>query len=255
MSNNEDIIMGKNKSETFDETNKEETSVAVLLDNSGSMETMGVERIQSVRKLYEDQKAAGGRFRSTLAIFSNKMEYIHQDVPGSDIGEIEDFKPNGMTALYDSVVAVTLPFILKGVKNGILVIITDGLENASVSSNSSAVKTQIGILEKMGWKITYLGANQDSFTAATNIGINHSCDYEATPDGFRGIMKSVSDGLTRQITGEGTFELKKPKLVRTDAHAGLPPLSESDSTNFDHLLSPVVENEVLPALGYTISHM
>lgn len=248
MENIENIIVEES------ETNKEETSIAVLLDNSGSMESMGEERIQSLRKLYQDQKAAGGRFRSTLANFSNIMEYIHQDVAGSDLAEIPDFKPYGMTALYDSVVNITLPFILKGVKNGILVIITDGLDNASTSSNSTAVKTQIGILEKMGWKVVYLGANQDSFTAARNIGVNHSCDYEATPSGFSNIMRTVSDGLSRQITGEGTFELKKPKLVRTDTHSGLPPLTELESRNFDHLLSPVEENEVLAPLGRTISH-
>ena len=193
------------------EVNKiEYTQVAVLLDNSGSMHTMGCERIQSLRNLYEDQKKAGP-FKSTLAIFSNKMEYIHKDIIGSEIGEIKDFIPDGMTALYDSIMEITLPFILDGIKKGILVIITDGLENASNKNNSTSVKTQINILEKMDWKVIYLGANQDSFTVAKDIGINTSQDYEATPLGFKNMMRAVSEGLSREISGKCEFSLESPK--------------------------------------------
>lgn len=185
------------------------TTVAVLLDNSGSMASMGDERIQSVRNLYEDQKKAGP-FKSTFAIFSNKLEYIHKNIIGTEIEEIKNFDPNGSTALHDSIMEITLPFILDGVKNGILVIITDGLENASQKYNSESVKTQLNILEKMGWKIVYIGANQDSFSVAKNMGVNMSCDYEATPSGFDNMMRAVSSGLTRQISGGGEFKVEKP---------------------------------------------
>jgi hypothetical protein len=228
------------------------TTVAVLLDNSGSMESMGPERIQALRSLYDEQKKSGV-FRSTLAIFSNTMSYIHQDVLSSDLKEIEDFKPDGMTALYDSLVEVTLPFITAGTKNGILVIITDGLENASYKNNSTVVKTQIGILEKMGWKIVYLGANQDSFTTGRNIGATLSCDYEATPRGFTNLVSAVSDGLRRQISGEGRFEM--PKLVRTDAHAGAIPITEEEATDFEDLIPPEYNTPSPSPLIATFSHM
>jgi len=194
--------------EIKDMNNKiEYTPVGVLLDNSGSMSIMGKERIQSLHKLYEDQKIAGP-FKSTLAIFSNKMKYIHKDVIGTEIGEIEDFTPDGMTALYDSIIEITSPFIVDGIKNGILVIITDGCENSSLKNNSQSVKNQINILEKMGWKVIYIGANQDSYSVAKDIGVTMSCDYEATPVGFRNMMREVSEGLTRQISGKGEFELE-----------------------------------------------
>ena len=183
-------------------------TVAVLLDNSGSMESMGTERLQSLRLLYEEQKKAGP-FKSTLAIFSDKMDYIHKDVIGTEIEEIKNFRPNGMTALYDSIIEITLPFIVEGIKNGVLVVITDGLENASKKNNSESVKTQISILEKMDWKVIYIGANQDSFNVAKNIGVNISRDYNATPTGFNNMMRDVSSGLTRHISGNGKFEIEK----------------------------------------------
>lgn len=235
---------------------REITTVVVVLDNSGSMESMGPERIQAVRNLYDDQKKSGV-FRSTLAIFSNTMSYIHQNTLSSDLKEIEDFKPNGMTALYDALGEVTESFIVAGTKNGILVIITDGVENASCRYTSTLVKSQIGILEKMGWKIVYLGANQDSFTTGTNIGATLSCDYEATPCGFTNLVREVSHGLCRQISGEGRFEM--PKLVRTetDVHSGLMSIIKGDDAeeadNFEDLLPS--EYVARPSLTATISHM
>ena len=61
----------------------------------------------------------------------------------------------------------------KRVKKGhraMLVILTDGLENASETS-SADVRKLIHAREKRGWEFIYLGANQDAWAESQRIGL------------------------------------------------------------------------------------
>ena len=79
-------------------------SVAVILDASGSMSSMGTEPVDGINNFFEDQNKSG-EFYATLAVFNEKTNILYQNVKGCDIKPLtkEDYTPNGMTGLYDAI--------------------------------------------------------------------------------------------------------------------------------------------------------
>ena len=178
------------------------TTIAFGLDKSGSMCNMGTEPVDCLNSFFDKQKE-NGDFTASLIFFNDTIESVYKNINGKDIVRLknEDYKPEGLTSLYDAI-----GFIIdehKEKKDVIVVILTDGLENSSKKYTSSEIKKTITIMEKENnWKFIYLAANQDSFAVGEQIGINTTCNYEYTVDGFRNIMRTLSDNVSRCISSE-----------------------------------------------------
>ena len=115
-------------------------SIGILIDNSGSMydktAAVGAAALDLV-KLSNPQDEA------FLVDFSSEA-YIDQDFT-SNIGKLQEglayIKPSGGTALYDAVIA-SADYLTKNAKRSkqVLLIITDGEDNASSASLESAIR-------------------------------------------------------------------------------------------------------------------
>lgn len=207
MNNNENII---DNDETKHENNTTiPFSIVFILDKSGSMENMGKEPVDGLNNFYKEQNE-NGKFFSTLILFNHKSEIIHENIEGESVKRLEysDYKPDGMTALYDAIGhGITKQESVKK-ENVIFVILTDGHENSSREYNRKEIKEKINKAEKeYGWKFIYLGANQDSFEVGNSIGISTSCDYNYTKAGCREIFREVSSGLSKCISHEVPTDL------------------------------------------------
>jgi hypothetical protein len=191
-------------------------SILFILDESGSMEQLGKEPIQSMRSFYKTQQETGKEFLSTFITFSDKPKFVHKNIMGSEI-EIkdDDFKPDGMTALYDAIgTGIDYQKNIK-TKNVICVILTDGHENSSRTYRATDIRKLTTEMEKEHkWVFIYLGANQDSFAVSESLGINptHSGNYAYTPEGFSGIMRGVSDTVSRCVSHDVTVENFVPEI-------------------------------------------
>jgi len=177
-------------------------SIVFVLDKSGSMESMVKEPVDGLNNFYKEQNM-NGKFFSTLVFFNHKTEFIHENINGEDVKTFEysDYKPDGMTALYDAIGhAITKQESIKK-ENVIFVILTDGHENTSRDYNRKQIKEKITKAEKeYGWKFIYLGANQDAIYVGNSLGISTSCDYEYTQNGCKNIFREVSSELSRCIS-------------------------------------------------------
>lgn len=172
-------------------------SVLFIMDKSGSMKSLGTEPIDSLNNFYEKQ-IESGNFNSTLIFFNDKVEFVHKNILCSKLDKIkeDEYKPNGMTSLYDAI-GEGIEYQKKVQnENVIVVILTDGLENASQKYNKNKIKQLISELENNGWKFIYLGANQDAFEVGKSIGVNTSSNYEYSPIGLNCIMKTVSENIS-----------------------------------------------------------
>lgn len=115
----------------------------------------------------------------------------------------ENYKIGGSTALYDAIGCTIENF--KNEKFNILVIVTDGQENASQIYNSGQVKELLEeVQEKQKWVVQYLGANQDAMLEGDRIGVNHarqsvSGNFVANSAGMKKMMNRVSSELTEQM--------------------------------------------------------
>jgi Mg-chelatase subunit ChlD len=90
-----------------------------------------------------------------------------------------ELQPRGMTALLDAIGRTvtevrehidSLP-PAKTPDEVVMVILTDGHENASQEFTREQIKTLIEERTAAGWKLVFMGADQDAFTVAAGMGI------------------------------------------------------------------------------------
>jgi hypothetical protein len=223
----------------MEETNNTIYSVLTIIDESGSMATLGNEPVSAINTFNKTQKEKG-TYMGTLVSFNDKVKFIYKNLSSDDIPELTatDYIPNGMTALYDAIGdAIEFQKEIK-TDNVIVVILTDGQENCSKKYRVPYIKDTITKMEKdHGWVFIYLGANQDSFTVGQSIGINKAYDYEYNKDGFSGIMRSVSECVSRCISHEIPandidLEPRAPVLNRDTFFEPLPRMPRSSGLQY-----------------------
>lgn len=205
-----------------DEELRQFTDITVLLDRSGSMSTIRGAMESAFDEFIKGHKEVPST-KVTLVQFDNENTYDlkYCNVP---VGSVEKLNlvPRGMTPLLDAM-CITID------KTGerlaslsaserpdqvLLVVITDGQENASKRYTRSnvfdRVSKQSGAYQ---WKFVYLGANQDAIAEAASLGIwkDYAINYTASAGGSASAMSSTlgntvayasnSDGNRNQMRG------------------------------------------------------
>jgi Mg-chelatase subunit ChlD len=166
-----------------------------ILDRSGSMEACRDDTIGGFNAFVEDQKAQRPEDTLTLIQFDHEILKSFENVPLKEVQPLtrETFVPRGSTALLDAI-GDTIKEVSHPTPT--LIILTDGEENSSRTYTKAHIKDLMEQKQKDGWKVIYLGANQDAFAEAGSIGIAAanamSFDRTQTPDVFRSLSATVS---------------------------------------------------------------
>jgi hypothetical protein len=175
-----------------------------LLDVSGSMETCWDDTIGGFNSFLADQKALGGTL--TLVQFDHEYNKTCDRVDIKSVAPLtrDTYKPRGSTALLDAIGATIKEWTSNTCPS--VVILTDGLENASHTYTKVHIKDLIEQKTKEGWTFAYLGANQDAFAEAGGIGIAPQCtmnyDGHKTPEAFTRLsaaMSSQASGASQTV--------------------------------------------------------
>lgn len=193
------------------------TEIICILDRSGSMGSMLTETIEGFNSFIDEQKAVKGKAKVTLVQFDNKYDVIYSGVKLKNVPVLDTntFKPRGMTALLDAI-GKTLTEQKERITNEkwadkvIVVILTDGHENASQEFKTDTVKKLTKDAQDEGWSFVYLGANQDAIVAAQQFGIdtkstlNVVSGYAATSTGMLSATRMYSTSVTELRSNIGT---------------------------------------------------
>lgn len=169
----------------------EATLISVILDRSGSMAPVCKPTIQGFNEFLQAQRQQndGGRALLSLTQFDNGYEVNFVGEPIENVPDLtkHSYVPRGSTALYDAigrtVHAVEAWTREHDWKERVLVlIITDGQENASREFTFQAARALIEQKEKDGWNFAYMGANQDSYAVGGSLNIRRdfSVNYDST---------------------------------------------------------------------------
>lgn len=149
------------------------TDIIVVLDRSGSMDSIGQSTVDGFNTFIKEQKAAEGEANITLVQFDNQYQVDYKGLPINEAKELilgETFVPRATTALYDAV-GQTIKDV-KTKNDVVFVIITDGYENASKEYDQKKVFQLIEDKKKEGWNFLFLAANQDAIKAGGAMGIS-----------------------------------------------------------------------------------
>ena len=151
------------------ESSPSSISVSLILDESGSMGSCKQETINGFNEYIQSLRKQNVKFALTKFSDDCKIVYNAKDI--KDVKELNevDYQPNGMTALYDAI-GNTISMV-KSEDKVLIVILTDGDENASEEYKKETIAKLIKEKEKKGWTFVYLGANQDAMLNAEKFGL------------------------------------------------------------------------------------
>ncbi|MDD2618596.1 MAG: VWA domain-containing protein [Bacteroidales bacterium] len=190
--------------------------IIFILDESGSMQGTESDVIGGFNQFLEQQKAKAYEKSSvSLYKFNSSWSKIFSDLPLNEIRPLQtdDYTPGGLTALYDAIGTAiseadkqnrhTRPGHIAESRPGLIaesttecapgataqskpdmvmmVIITDGQENASREYDSQRVKRLIQKHEQNeNWQFIYLGSDLSNFADAEALGFKYKASsYKA----------------------------------------------------------------------------
>ena len=170
----------------------DEALITFVLDESGSMKAMEDAAREAFNEFLQEQINHGGRTWWTLVTFNSQTSIRFEHIPGAEVRPLRnaDYQPNAMTALYDALgdaITATQTRLVasqdKGNANDVIVVVmTDGMENASRRWTHQRIFDLITECEQSGWQFIFLGANQDAWSVADRLGMRHAAVSDFSPD-------------------------------------------------------------------------
>jgi len=197
---------------------KQECDVTVILDRSGSMDAIASDVVGGFNSFLARQLREPGECRLTLVQFDEQYEVLYAGVPLADVPKltVKTYQPRGSTALLD---AVGRTIDANGRRFNelqesarpdrvLMVIITDGLENASTDYTREQIFKMISTQQDVyHWSFLFLAANQDAIAEGARLGIGaqQSMDFAPTGSGVREGSLRVSRAVSAfRATGKVT---------------------------------------------------
>jgi hypothetical protein len=186
-------------------TNPNIRHIEIVLDRSGSMQAVKEDTEGGLKAFLAEQAAAPGTTTVSLRQFDDRYETVYEMVPLADVPDYT-LRPRGNTALLDAVgkTITTLGEALAAMPEDdrpgevVLVILTDGLENASREWSRDQVKAAITRqADDYQWRFVFLGADQDAFAAAGGMGIAVASTLSYGSDHTEAAMASAGAMVTR----------------------------------------------------------
>lgn len=172
------------------------SELVFILDRSGSMSGLESDTIGGYNAMLAKQQKEPGEAVITTVLFDDQVELLHDRINLRGVAPITDqeYYVRGTTALLDAI-GKTINKIGNAQKRTaeaeraehvVVVITTDGMENASREFNEAKVRRMIEHQKnKYGWEFIFLGANIDAIATAARYGIgkDRAANYNADSEG------------------------------------------------------------------------
>lgn len=192
---------------------KDLSDITMVIDRSGSMESIRADAEGGINTFIESQKKEAGEALLTLVQFDTEYEFLHR---GSPIGHVPRYTlvPRGATALLDAIgraineTGSRLAAMPEPERPGLVVfvIVTDGHENSSKEFTRDKIRQMIEHQQSVyQWQFTFLAANQDAFAEGATLGIDPTgiADFDAKKHFFAYRSASVKMSRMRKALSDG----------------------------------------------------
>lgn len=185
--------------------NKNLTDITLVIDRSGSMQSMKSDAEGGIRSFIENQAKQAGQAVLSLVQFDDVAETVHEAV-GIENVPIYNLVPRGSTALLDAIGdAITntgkrLAAMPEATRPGLVVfvIVTDGEENASRRFTRTKINEMIRAQTDIyKWEFVFLAANQDAFAEAGSLGIKIGTTSNYKPGKVGETFSYTADTVTQ----------------------------------------------------------
>lgn len=171
--------------------------IYMILDKSGSMNEMREGVISGFAEYISEAKATLPDALFSLTLFDSEPGETQPATPIAKVEPLteETYQPSGWTALYDTIGKVLEHAEGEAAKDDrvIIVVFTDGQENWSHKYLQREILDKVFKKRANGWAFVFFGANIDSYTASSRIGVDRGnvANFEATSVGIKTAMKAA----------------------------------------------------------------
>ena len=181
-----------------------------VVDQSGSMsgsEGPTIEGFNSQLKTLQELKKEHpeNEYIVSVTYFEDEVMDIVKFAPIDEIQYLsrDTYRPGGLTALLDgigkSIEAIRRTYdaeIREDLASVVMVILTDGGENASKFYSRNLVAETIKELDSTGkWTFSFLGADLDAVSASDNLNIRRENIISFNKENYSGIMDQMSSSI------------------------------------------------------------
>ena len=176
----------------MDKKPNDEMDIIFIMDRSGSMTGFSEDTIGGFNSFIEKEKDKDINTYVTTILFDNDYEILYERKEINKVEKLTDkqYWPRGSTALLDAIGKTITSFERKIDGKALVVIMTDGYENASVEFSKKQIKEMI---DKHDWEFIYLGAEIDSYSEASQFGFSKSriANYDRSAKAVDEVFTSV----------------------------------------------------------------
>jgi uncharacterized protein with von Willebrand factor type A (vWA) domain len=180
------------------------TKIICLIDKSGSMDHLQNDSIGGFNTFLKEQKEIEDVCFMDITLFDTEFKFL---VSNTNINEIEglnkkNYRPAGGTSLLDCIgytIDKELDRLSESPDNRfdktLFLIMTDGESNSDKNYTKDRIKLMIEEMEEhFKWNFIFIGANQDSFSAANGMGISagKTMNWSADTEGINVAYSSIS---------------------------------------------------------------
>ncbi len=190
-----------------DKSQGDRTHICMILDRTGSMESIKQDTIGGFNSYIAAQKSLPTPATFTLVQFDSQdpFEVIHKFTDIQMVGDLtaQTYMPRASTPLYDAVGRGIndlraglggLPEALRP-KKIVMVIVTDGQENASREFTGAQVRKMIADAKEAGWQFVFLSADESAISdsASLNIDASNAAFFKKSTAGSSEMWERVSN--------------------------------------------------------------
>ncbi|WP_419914282.1 hypothetical protein [Candidatus Poriferisodalis sp.] len=194
----------------------------MLLDRSGSMSGLEVAVVHGVNGFMAEQAALPDKCKVTLVQFDSEepFEVLADAVPVKKASalSVEQYCPRAATPLLDAIGSLIgraderakrRRKAGKEPEDQTVLIVSDGLENASTDFTWADIHRLVSSRREQGWAFVFMGANQDSYFEGARLGVEpgNVQNYEASDEGVGEAFASVSRAYSERRTRHSTVGL------------------------------------------------
>ena len=217
------------------------TEIVFILDRSGSMSSIAESAVAGFNELLARQQEEHLQtpvFMS-LVLFNEGYEVPFCSIPAPEAIplDMQTYRPDGNTALLDAIgrtideTGARLAAMAEADRPGkvVVAIMTDGLENASVTFTWTDINEKIRHqTEVYKWEFLFLGANQDAIATAAKISIaagDSSTFFQmdrSVTSAMRATSKSLRFSKLRRMKNQSLSEMvqEEDQAQETDQAGG-----------------------------------
>lgn len=176
----------------------------IILDESGSMESIKREAVQGFNEIVQTIKGVEQQFPEqehfiSLVSFNGLGRKTHlwrEPVKNLQQLNASTYRPDASTPLFDAmgISMGKLAAELEGLQdyNVLVTIFTDGEENASVEYSSKLIKKMVEDLKEKKWTFTYIGTDHDVDKVALSISINNVMKFKKDTESINAMFLKES---------------------------------------------------------------